>query len=62
MDLEQARAILDLAQSAFISMDEEGRITYWNIRAEEIFGLSREQALGRAEAEFYGRSGVGAAG
>jgi PAS domain S-box-containing protein len=51
MDLEQARAILDLAQSAFISMDEEGRITYWNIRAEETFGLSREQALGRPLAE-----------
>jgi PAS domain S-box-containing protein len=47
MDAVQALEILDLAQSAFISMDEEGRITYWNIRAEETFGLTREQALGR---------------
>jgi PAS domain S-box-containing protein len=51
MDLGQARAILDLAHSAFISMDEEGRITYWNIRAEEIFGFSRAQAVGRLLAE-----------
>jgi PAS domain S-box-containing protein len=47
MDLDRARKILNVAHSAFISMDEDGRITYWNIRAEETFGLSREQAVGR---------------
>jgi PAS domain S-box-containing protein len=47
MDLEHARKILNVAHSAFVSMDEEGRISYWNIRAEEIFGLTREQAIGR---------------
>lgn len=46
MDLGNARKILNVAHSAFISMDEEGRITYWNIRAEETFGLTREQAVG----------------
>ena len=51
MDLGQARAILDLAHSAFISMDEEGRITYWNTRAEEIFGFSRARAVGRVLAD-----------
>jgi PAS domain S-box-containing protein len=51
MDLVQARAILDLAHSAFISIDEEGRITYWNIRAEEIFGLTRAEAVGRVLAD-----------
>jgi PAS domain S-box-containing protein len=51
MDIEQAREILDLAQSAFISIDEDGRITYWNIRAEEMFGLPRAQAVGRVLAE-----------
>src|ERR1700686_2494183 len=51
MDLGQARAILDLAHSAFISMDEEGRIVYWNIRAEEIFGFTRAEAVGRTLAE-----------
>lgn len=47
MDLDRARKILNVAHSAFISLDETGRITYWNIRAEETFGLSREQAVGR---------------
>src|SRR5947209_17869289 len=32
-------------------MDEDGRIVYWNIRAEEIFGLSREAAVGRVLAD-----------
>ena len=44
MDLGRARKILNVADSAFISMDDEGRITYWNIRAEETFGWTREQA------------------
>jgi PAS domain S-box-containing protein len=48
MDLGHARKILNVAHSAFISMDEEGRITYWNIRAEETFGRSREQVLGES--------------
>ena len=47
MDLDRARKILNIAHSAFISMDEDGRITYWNIRAEETFGPTREQAVGR---------------
>src|SRR5947209_16317882 len=46
MDLSRARKILNVADSAFISMDDEGRITYWNIRAEETFGWTREQAIG----------------
>jgi PAS domain S-box-containing protein len=48
MDLGHARKILNVAHSAFISMDEEGRITYWNIRAEETFGRTREQVLGES--------------
>ncbi len=47
MDLGRARKILNVADSAFISMDDEARITYWNIRAEETFGWTREQAVGR---------------
>jgi PAS domain S-box-containing protein len=46
MDLSRARKILNVADSAFISMDDDGRITYWNIRAEETFGWTREQAVG----------------
>jgi PAS domain S-box-containing protein len=51
MDIGQARAILDLAHSAFVSMDEEGRIVYWNIRAEEMFGYTRSEAVGRILAD-----------
>ncbi|HEX4186563.1 MAG TPA: SpoIIE family protein phosphatase [Solirubrobacteraceae bacterium] len=51
MDLRQARAILDVAHSAFVSMDEDGRIVYWNIRAEEIFGYTRAEAVGRVLAD-----------
>lgn len=51
MNIAQAGEILNLAQSAFISMDEEGVIIYWNIRAEEMFGLTRDQAIGRVLAE-----------
>ncbi len=32
-------------------MDEQGRIVYWNIRAEEMFGLTRAQAEGRSLAD-----------
>ena len=51
MDLGHARKILNVAHSAFISMDEEGLITYWNIRAEETFGRPREEVLGRSVIE-----------
>ena len=47
MDLSRARKILNVSHSAFISMDDEGVITYWNIRAEETFGWTREQAVGQ---------------
>jgi PAS domain S-box-containing protein len=51
MDLGRARKILNVAHSAFVSMDEEGRITYWNIRAEETFGIGRDEAVGRLLSE-----------
>jgi PAS domain S-box-containing protein len=43
--------ILDRAPSAVISMDQDGRVGYWNPAAEHTFGISREQALGRPVAE-----------
>jgi PAS domain S-box-containing protein len=45
MDVAQAQAILELTHSAFVSMDEAGRITYWNARAEEMFGFARDEVL-----------------
>ncbi len=51
MDLAQAQAVLELTHSAFVSMDEQGRITYWNARAEEMFGFEREAVLGKVLAD-----------
>jgi PAS domain S-box-containing protein len=43
--------ILDRAHNAAVSMDEQGRVTYWNPSAERIFGRPREQVLGMRVAE-----------
>ena len=44
----RVRAIIDTALDAFIGVDDKGLITDWNPRAEEIFGWSREEVLGRS--------------
>jgi PAS domain S-box-containing protein len=41
------RAVLDAALDAVIGMDAEEVITYWNPRAEAIFGWRREEAFGK---------------
>ncbi|MEO8338501.1 MAG: PAS domain S-box protein, partial [Nitrospirota bacterium] len=41
------RRIVELALDGFIGMDAAGVITDWNIQAEQIFGWSREEAIGR---------------
>ena len=51
MDFDTAHPILDTAHNAFISMNSEGCISYWNPRAAEIFGYSRDEAVGRELAE-----------
>ena len=51
MEIEKARSILELTHSAFVSMDEQGRIVYWNARAEEMFGHARAEVLGSALAD-----------
>ena len=43
---EQA-ALLDLAQDAIFSLRMDGRIIYWNRGAEELYGWSRQEAVGR---------------
>ncbi len=45
------RAVIDSSLDAVISIDEIGFIIEWNRRAEEIFGYSREEALGREISE-----------
>ncbi len=43
--------ILDRAHNAAVLMDEQGVVTYWNPSAERIFGVAREQAVGRRVAD-----------
>jgi diguanylate cyclase (GGDEF)-like protein/PAS domain S-box-containing protein len=44
-------SVIHTAHEAFVSMDGGGFITDWNPQAEETFGWSREEALGRVLAE-----------
>jgi len=44
---ERARLIVDGASDAFISSDEDDVITDWNARAQELFGWTRAEAVGR---------------
>jgi PAS domain S-box-containing protein len=43
----ELRAILDGAIDAVVGVDREGRVTFWNPRAEEIFGWPAAEAEGR---------------
>jgi PAS domain S-box-containing protein len=43
--------ILDRAHNAVVSMDQQGRVIYWNPSAEAIFGIPRSVALGKPVAE-----------
>jgi PAS domain S-box-containing protein len=41
------RRIIEMALDGFIGMDAAGVITEWNVQAEQIFGWSRQEAIGR---------------
>jgi PAS domain S-box-containing protein len=41
------RELLDLVHESIYARDLEGRITFWNSAAGELYGWTREQALGR---------------
>jgi PAS domain S-box-containing protein len=43
----EIRSIIDTAHEAFVSIDARGLITNWNPQAEQTFGWTREEALGR---------------
>ncbi len=45
---EHHRQILDTAHNAFVSIDSKGLIGRWNAQAEETFGWSASEALGKA--------------
>jgi len=45
------RQILATARDAFVSADAVGRVLEWNPQAEELFGYSRQEALGASVGE-----------
>ncbi|MGH7342348.1 MAG: PAS domain S-box protein, partial [Candidatus Rokuibacteriota bacterium] len=47
----QLNALLDHALDAVIVADREGRIRTWNPRAEQLFGWSRDEVMGRTLAD-----------
>ena len=47
---EQAR-LLDLSNDAILVRDADDRITYWNRAANELYGFTREEAMGRVTHE-----------
>jgi PAS domain S-box-containing protein len=47
----QTSSIIATASDAFVSMDAAGLITEWNHAAEELFGWSRPEVIGRVLAE-----------
>jgi PAS domain S-box-containing protein len=44
---EKFRAITMTAADAIILMNEDGKISYWNPAAENIFGYTKEEAVGK---------------
>jgi len=51
MDSTLTELILDRAHNAAVSMDDQGLVTYWNPSAERIFGVARDEAVGRPISE-----------
>jgi PAS domain S-box-containing protein len=51
MSAEIAMAVVETSHEAFVGMDAEGRITTWNPAAEETFGWTEEEAVGKTVEE-----------
>jgi PAS domain S-box-containing protein len=51
MPASRTELILDRAHNAVISMDQLGRVSYWNPSAERTFRIRREEAVGRRVAD-----------
>ncbi|MCK4255831.1 PAS domain S-box protein [candidate division WOR-3 bacterium] len=49
---EKFRSISETAQDAIIMIDNEGKTSYWNKAAEEIFGYTKKEVIGKATQKF----------
>lgn len=45
------RSVLDNALDAVVGMDSEGMVSHWNPQAENMFGFTRDEAIGRRMSE-----------
>lgn len=44
---EKIRAMSEASQDGLVMVDDQGQVAFWNRAAEEMFGYSRDEALGR---------------
>ena len=54
--LRQQTELLNQAHEPILMWNVDGEITYWNKAAEETYGFTRDQALGRVSHELLGTS------
>jgi PAS domain S-box-containing protein len=52
-DLARQAGLLDLSFNAVIVRDAQDRITYWNNGAEELYGWTRDEAMGQVTHTFF---------
>jgi len=48
---DRFRTVLDTAHDAFVAIDADDRITFWNKQAEATFGWSRDEIIGKSLAD-----------
>lgn len=58
LDTTGVLTILDVMPDAVTVVDAEGRVAYWNRAAERVYGIAREDILGRPVSEFFPRESV----
>jgi PAS domain S-box-containing protein len=53
--LSRGGGLLDLAREALVVLSPGGRVRFWNSGAEQVFGIPRDEAIGRPWPELLGR-------
>jgi len=51
-DLQRQAALLDLSHDAIFAVDSADVVSFWNKGAEDLYGFTREQAIGNVACEF----------